>query len=144
MVEGEGDSLWFTYLLNPSKLATDLAAGLSTEKLQLLLKDLLTNLLNNQQAGFFTDNPQELWFAKSRERKSLVLRNLSLQVTILKKKMHALREPGKLQVAAYLSWRLATLETLLPPPLLLYLLTAFVQVICNPFDLDNDFTHVAF
>ena len=85
MVEGEGDSLWFTYLLNPSKLATDLAAGLSTEKLQLLLKDLLTNLLNNQQAGFFTDNPQELWFAKSRERKSLVLRNLSLQVTILRK-----------------------------------------------------------
>ena len=59
-------------------------------------------------------------------------------------KMLALREPGKLQVAAYLSWRLATLETLLPPPLLLYLLTAFVQVICNPFDLDNDFTHVAF
>ena len=58
--------------------------------------------------------------------------------------MLALREPGKLQVAAYLSWRLATLETLLPPPLLLYLLTAFVQVICNPFDLDNDFTHVAF
>jgi len=109
MGEGEGDSLWFTYLLNPSKLATDLAAGPSTQKLQLLLKDLLTNLLNNQQAGFFTDNPQELWFAKSRERKSLVLRNLSLQV------------------AAYLSWRLATLETLLPPPLLLYLLTAFVQ-----------------
>ena len=82
MGEGEGDSLWFTYLLNPSKLATDLAAGPSTQKLQLLLKDLLTNLLNNQQAGFFTDNPQELWFAKSRERKSLVLRNLSLQVQI--------------------------------------------------------------
>ena len=81
MGEGEGDSLWFTYLLNPSKLATDLAAGPSTQKLQLLLKDLLTNLLNNQQAGFFTDNPQELWFAKTRERKSLVLRNLSLQVT---------------------------------------------------------------
>ena len=80
MGEGEGDSLWFTYLLNPSKLATDLAAGPSTQELQLLLKDLLTNLLNNQQAGFFTDNPQELWFAKSRERKSLVLRNLSLQV----------------------------------------------------------------
>ena len=80
MGEGEGDSLWFTYLLNPTKLATDLAAGPSTQKLQLLLKDLLTNLLNNQQAGFFTDNPQELVFAKSRERKSLVLRNLSLQV----------------------------------------------------------------
>jgi len=110
MVEGEGDSLWFTYLLNPSKLATDLASGqASTQELQQLLKDLLTNLLNNQQAGFFTDNPQELWFAKTRERKSLVLRNLSLQV------------------AAYLSWKLATLETLLPPPLLLYLLTAFVQ-----------------
>ena len=83
MGEGEGESLWFSYLLNPSKLATDLAAGPSTQKLQLLLKDLLTNLLNNQQAGFFTDNPQELWFAKSRERKSLVLRNLSLQVTII-------------------------------------------------------------
>ena len=82
MVEGEGDSLWFTYLLNPSKLATDLASGqASTQELQQLLKDLLTNLLNNQQAGFFTDNPQELWFAKTRERKSLVLRNLSLQVT---------------------------------------------------------------
>ena len=80
MGEGEGDSLWFTYLLNPSKLATDLAAGPSTQKLQLLLKDLLTNLLNNQQAGFFTDNPRELWFAESRERKSLVLRNLSLHV----------------------------------------------------------------
>ena len=82
MGEGEGDSLWFTYLLNPSKLATDLEAGPSTQELQPLLKDLLTNLLNNQQAGFFTDNPQELWFAKSRERKSLVLRNLSLQVTM--------------------------------------------------------------
>ena len=82
MVEGEGDSLWFTSLLNPSKLATDLASGqASTQELQQLLKDLLTNLLNNQQAGFFTDNPQELWFAKTRERKSLVLRNLSLQVT---------------------------------------------------------------
>ena len=82
MVEGEGDSLWFTYLLNPSKLATDLASGqASTQELQQLLKDLLTNLLNNQQAGFFTDNPQELWFTKTRERKSLVLRNLSLQVT---------------------------------------------------------------
>ena len=131
MGEGDGDSLWFTYLLNPSKLATDLAEGPSTQKLQLLLKDLLTNLLNNQQAGFFTDNPQELWFAKSRERKSLVLRNLSLQVkTKSEFSSFVLHHCPTvfLQVAAYLSWRLATLESLLPPPLLLYLLTALVQV----------------
>ena len=102
-------SLWFTYLLNPARLMTDLSAGPSVAELQPLLKDLLTNLLNNQHAGFFTDNPQELWYAKTRERKCLVLRNLSLQV------------------AAYLSWRLATLESILPPPLLLYLLTALVQ-----------------
>ena len=37
-----------------------------------------------------------------------------------------------LQVAAYLSWRLATLESILPPPLLLYLLTALVQVTLYP------------
>ena len=66
-------SLWFTYLLNPARLmtgqqlaisqflkyiATDLSAGPTVAELQPLLKDLLTNLLNNQHAGFFTDNPQ--------------------------------------------------------------------------------------
>jgi len=106
---GDSDSLWFTYLLNPSRLATDLAAQPRVEELQPLLRDLITNLLNTQQAGLFTDNCQELWFAKTRERKCLVLRNLSLQV------------------AAHLSWRLSSLELILPPPLLLYLLTALVQ-----------------
>ena len=65
-----------TFLLNPSKLATDLTEGSSAQKLQLLVK----NLLNNQQAGVITDNLQELWFAKSRDIKSLVLKNLNLQV----------------------------------------------------------------
>ena len=104
MGEGEGDSLWFTYLLNPSKLATDLEAGPSTQELQPLLKDLLTNLLNNQQAGFFTDNPQELWFAKSRERKSLVLRNLSLQVTMLKFYLASARHRSWLLLSLYICY----------------------------------------
>jgi len=105
----EGDSPWFSYLLDPSKLTADIEAGATVTSLQPLLLDLLSNLLNNQTAGFFTDNPQELWYAKNEERKCSVLRNLCLRL------------------AAFSSWSLATLEKVLPSPLLLYLLTALVQ-----------------
>ena len=63
-------------LVNFFFICQDLAKNPSVEELQPLLKDLLTNLLNNQNAGMFTDSPQELWYAKTGERKTLVLRNL--------------------------------------------------------------------
>eukprot|EP00092_Neocalanus_flemingeri_P017763 GFUD01019220.1.p1 GENE.GFUD01019220.1~~GFUD01019220.1.p1 ORF type:complete len:1019 (+),score=355.36 GFUD01019220.1:70-3057(+) len=105
----DGDSPWFSYLLDPSKLTADIESGATVTSLQPLLLDLLSNLLNNQTAGFFADNPQELWYAKNEERKCSVLRNLCLRL------------------AAFSSWSLGTLEKVLPSPLLLYLLTALVQ-----------------
>ena len=105
----DGESPWFSYLLDPSKLTVDIESGATPETLQPLLLDLLSNLLNNQTAGFFTDNPQELWYAKNEERKCAVLRNLCLRL------------------AAFSSWSLSSLEKVLPSPLLLYLLTALVQ-----------------
>jgi len=109
-LDAGGDSPWFSYLLDPSKLTADIESGATVSSLQPLLLDLLSNLLNNQTAGFFTDNPQELWYAKNEERKCSVLRNLCLRL------------------AAFSSWSLCNLEKSLPSPLLLYLLTALVQV----------------
>jgi len=109
MPAGDMDSQWFSYLLDPQKLTVDIESGATVASLQPLLLDLLSNLLNNQTAGFFTDNPQELWYAKNEERKCSVLRNLCLRL------------------AAFSSWSLSSLESVLPPPLLLYLLTALVQ-----------------
>jgi len=109
MAVEEGDTHWFAYLLDPSKLTADIESGATFPSLQPLLLDLLSNLLNNQTAGFFTDNPQELWYAKNEERKCSVLRNLCLRL------------------AAFSSWSLGTLEKVVPSPLLLYLLTALVQ-----------------
>ena len=110
---GRGDEdpdKWFSYLLEPSRLSTDINDGVPFSSLRPLLHDFLSNLLNNQTAGFFTDNPQELWFAKSQERKCLVLRNLCLRL------------------AAYNGWCLTDLEEYLPSPLLLFLLTSLVQI----------------
>jgi len=110
---GRGDEdpdKWFSYLLVPSRLSTDINDGVPFSSLRPLLHDFLSNLLNNQTAGFFTDNPQELWFAKSEERKCLVLRNLCLRL------------------AAYNGWCLTDLEEYLPSPLLLFLLTSLVQI----------------
>ena len=110
---GRGDEdadKWFSYLLEPNKLTNDIVNGVPFSSLKPLLYDFLSNLLNNQTAGFFTDNPQELWFAKSEERKCTVLRNLCLRL------------------ASYSGWCLTELEEYLPPPLLLFLLTSLVQV----------------
>ena len=101
---------WFTYLLAPATLSADIEAGVAFASLQPLLHDFLSNLLNNQTAGFFNENPQELWFARSEERKCSVLRSLCLRL------------------GAYSGWRLTELERFLPPPLLLFLLTSLVQV----------------
>jgi hypothetical protein len=54
---------WFRYLLSPELLAGELAdPGFDAGP---LLNSLLTNLLNSQNNGFFTDSPFELWFAES-------------------------------------------------------------------------------
>ena len=95
---------WFTYLLEPGRLVTDISSGTPFSSLKPLLHDFLTNLLNNQTAGFFNENPQELWFAKSEERKCSVLRSLCLRL------------------GTYNGWCLKELEEFLPPPLLLFLL----------------------
>ena len=110
---GRGDDdpdKWFSYLLEPVKLDQDIQAKTPFTSLRPLLHDFLSNLLNNQVAGWLPDNPQELWFPKSEERKCSVLRNLSLSL------------------ASYSGWCLSELEQYLPPPLLLFLLTSLVQV----------------
>ena len=108
--DADREEKWFAYLLDPAKLSVDIEAGVPFSDLESLLFDLLSNLLNNQTNGFFTDNPQELWFSRQEERKCAVLRHLCLRL------------------AAYSGWSLARLERLLPAPLLLYLLTILVQV----------------
>ena len=110
--KGEDDpDKWFSYLLEPAKLNQDIEDKKPFSELKPLLHDFLSNLLNNQTAGFFADNPQELWFAKSEERKCTVLRTLCLRL------------------ASYSGWCLTDLEQYLPSPLLLFLLTSLVQVI---------------
>ena len=110
-VKGDDDpDNWFTYLLEPQKLTKELDSGIPFKSLEPLLYDFLSNLLNCQNIGLFTDNPQELCFGRSEERKCVVLRSLSLRL------------------AAYNGWSLAALEKSLPPPLLLFLLTSLVQI----------------
>ena len=110
-MKGEDDpDNWFTYLLEPQKLTKELDSGIPFKSLEPLLYDFLSNLLNCQNIGLFTDNPQELCFGRSEERKCVVLRSLSLRL------------------AAYNGWSLASLEKSLPPPLLLFLLTSLVQI----------------
>jgi len=100
---------WFDYLLLPEQLAKDIEGGLPKSEISTLLHDVLTNLLNSQNLGFFMENPFELWFCDSAERKVPVLRNLSLQLL------------------ASLDWSLGEMEATLPPPLLLYILQAYIQ-----------------
>ena len=57
-------SSWFRYLLCPEQLAQELEQAQGFESGP-LLNSLLTNLLNSQNNGFFTDSPYELWFAES-------------------------------------------------------------------------------
>jgi hypothetical protein len=60
---------WFRYLLSPELLAGELAdPGFDAGP---LLNSLLTNLLNSQNNGFFTDSPFELWFAESTGKNKL-------------------------------------------------------------------------
>ena len=110
-VKGDDDpDKWFTYLLDPQKLTKDIDSGVSFKSLEPLLYDFLSNLLNCQNIGLFTDNPQELCFGQSEERKCVVLRSLSLRL------------------AAHNDWCLSQLERSLPPPLLLFLLTSLLQI----------------
>ena len=110
-IKGDDDpDNWFTYLLEPQKLTKEIDSGIDFKSLEPLLYDFLSNLLNCQNIGLFTENPQELCFGRSEERKCVVLRSLSLRL------------------AAYNGWSLAALEKSLPPPLLLFLLTSLVQI----------------
>ena len=110
-VKGDDDpDKWFNYLLDPQRLTKEIDSGVSFKSLEPLLYDFLSNLLNCQNIGLFTDNPQELCFGKSEERKCVVLRSLCLRL------------------AAYNDWCLSQLEQSLPPPLLLFLLTSLLQI----------------
>jgi hypothetical protein len=55
---------WFRYLLSPELLVPELTSSSGPEPGP-LLNSLLTNLLNSQNNGFFTDSPFQLWFAES-------------------------------------------------------------------------------
>jgi len=120
---------WFDYILNPELLVQQLDEGtISNEDQHFLMKELLINLLNSQNQGFFSDTPYELWFCETKEKKVPVMRGLCLQL------------------AASMDWKLGTLEKLLPPPLLLYVLQCYIQMqpVLPGMDLSKVGTHTQF
>jgi len=102
-------STWLDYVLDPNKLAALLSETTPENEVLKELCNFLTSILNHQNNGFFSENPQELCYAEAEEKKVSVLRGFCLRI------------------AASCDWCLGKFESMLSPPLLLYLLQSLLQ-----------------